>query len=178
MSFLRPELAARLSRGREAVAWSAALALGLWLMWRGYAQPEPLQFVVGLLLAGAGFGLLRGALRRLRLGIAEVAEGVVVIDEARIGFYGPRGGGFVDLPAVVAVHVSPMGAGHAWLIDSEDGTRLAIPTGARGAEGLVDALGVLPGIDFDAAAEALARAESAPSTIWRRSARSEARRLR
>ncbi len=178
MSFLRPELAERLSRGREAFAWSAALAVGLWLMWRGYAQPEPLQFVVGLVLALAGFGLLRGALRRLRLGIDELGEGVVVIDEARIGFYGPRGGGFVDLPTVVAVHVSPMGAGHAWLIDAEDGTRLAIPAGARGAEGLVDALGALPGIDFDAAAEALARAENVPATVWRRAAPAEARRLR
>lgn len=178
MSFVRPELVARLSRGREAIAWTIVLAVGIWSMWRGYARPEALQFVVGLILAGTGLGLLRGALRRLRLGRDALGEGVVVIDEARIGFFGPRGGGFVDLPAVVAVGIAPFADGHAWLIDAEDGTRLAIPAGARGAEGLLDALGALPGIDFDAAAEAFERAETAPATIWRRSAPPDARRLR
>ena len=38
MSFVRPELAARLRRWREPMVWAALLGVGLWLVWRGYAR--------------------------------------------------------------------------------------------------------------------------------------------
>ena len=101
MSFLRPELAARLRRWRESLVWAALLAAGLWLVWRGYGGLAPLPFLLGLLLAAAGLGLLRGSIRRLRLSADALDEGVVVIDEARIAYLGPRQGGVVDLPAVI-----------------------------------------------------------------------------
>ena len=108
MSFLRPELAEALVRRREALVWGAALALGLGLLWRGYARVEPLSFVVGIAVALAGFALLRGALARMRLAGAAAAPGVVVVDEGRIGLLGPAGGGFVDLPALVAADASSL----------------------------------------------------------------------
>ena len=172
MSFVRPEIVARLRRWREPIGWGALLVAGVWLVWIGYSRLAPLPFVVGLALAATGAGLLRPALRRIRL-IGELGEGVVVIDEARIAYFGPRGGGFVDLPAIVRVeivtrpHVPPDSA-HAWVISADDGTRLTIPLGAEGADRLLDALSPLPGIDFDAGVAAVAARGPGRATVWKR----------
>jgi hypothetical protein len=173
MSFIRPELMARLVHWREPIGWAALLATGLLLVWRGYARLEPLLFVGGLILAAAGLGLLRAALRRLSLSSATLSEGVVVIDEARIAYLGPRDGGFVDLPAVTRVEIVsrphlPPASPHAWVITAEDGTRLTIPLGAEGADGLFDALSPLPGIDFDAGIAALTARRPGRATVWRK----------
>ncbi len=173
MSFLRPELAARLHHWREPIGWATLLAVGLLLAWRGYARLEPLLFVVGLLLAAAGLGLLRAAMRRLSLSATTPAEGVVVIDEARIAYLGPRDGGFVDLPSVTRVEIVsrphlPAASPHAWVITAEDGTRLTIPLGAEGADRLIDALSPLPGIDFDAGVAAINARRPGRATVWRK----------
>ncbi len=173
MSFVRPELAARLRHWREPIVWAALLAAGLLMIWQGYARLEPLVFFLGLASAVTGIGLLRPALRRVKLGGDAMSEGVVVIDEARIAYFSPRGGGFVDLPAVTRVeivtrpHVPPASA-HAWIITADDGTRLAIPLGAEGADRLFDALSPLPGIDFDAGVAAVAARRPGRATVWRK----------
>lgn len=167
MSAIRPDLAARLRRWREPLAWGALLLLGLALIWRGYQALAPLTFAAGLLAAAAGAGLLRPALRRVSLAGAAEAEGVVVIDEARIGYLGPREGGFVDLPTLVSVEVrSDARNGAVWVLRGEEAV-LAIPFGARGAAMLLDALSALPGIDFDAALRAAA-GERQHVSVWKR----------
>jgi hypothetical protein len=172
MSFVRPEVAAGFRRWREPIAWGALLVVGLWMIWQGYRDLAIVSFVGGLLATATGASLLHGALRRIRLR-GELGEGIVVIDEARIAYLGPRGGGVVDVPALVRVaivtrpHVPP-DSGHAWILTSEDGTLVAIPTGARGADGLFDALSPLPGIDFDAAAAAIAAPGPARAVVWER----------
>lgn len=171
--FLRPELAAWLTRWREPLAWGALLACGLWLIWRGYQRLEVLYFAPGLLMAATGLALLRGSLRRARLATEAAAEGIVVVDEARIGYFGPREGGFVDLPAVVRVEIvsrphAPQSSAHAWVLTSEDGSRLVIPLGAQGADGLFDALSPLPGIDFDAGVAAIGSAGAQRAVVWKK----------
>jgi hypothetical protein len=173
MSFLRPELAARLHHWREPIVWGLLLALGLGLVWQGYARLEPLLFFLGLAAAATGLGLLCPALRRVRLSTDALAEGVVVIDEARIAYLGPRGGGFVDLPAVTRVEIVtrphvPTASSHAWIISAEDGTRLTIPLGADGADRLFDALSPLPGIDFDAGVAAVAARGPRRTVVWKK----------
>ena len=173
MSFVRPELAARLRVWREPILWGALSLAGVWLVWRGYAGLEPLSFTLGLILLGAGLGLLRDAARRVQLRQTSPAEGVVLIDEARIGYFGPRDGGFIDLPAITAVeivtrpHVPPDSA-HAWVLTADDGARLVIPIGAEGAERLFDALSPLPGIDFDAGVAAVVGPGARRATVWRK----------
>ena len=147
MTFLRPELALALQRRRESLVWAVTLAVGLALMWRGYARVEPLVFTAGLGASLVGLALLRGARARLRLGSAAAAPGVVVIDEGRIGLFGPQGGGFVDLAALVAVEVAD-GPVRTWVLYAEDGAVLRVPFGATGAERIPDALAALPGLDL------------------------------
>lgn len=173
MSFLRPELQTRLHVWGESIIWSGLTLLGAALVFHGYHDIAPLSFVLGLLCVGAGLGLLLPALRRVRLAAQTPSEGVVVIDEARIAYLGPRGGGFVDLPSVARVeivtrpHIPPASA-HAWVITTEDGERLTIPLGAEGAERLLDALSPLPGIDFDAGVAAVLSRRPGRAVVWRK----------
>ena len=141
MSFVRPELAARLRRWREPIVWARAArrrrsgcsgaatpgSRRCRFVARPARSPPPASGCCARRCAGCGSAPTRSA------------EGVVVIDEARIAYLGPRDGGFVDLPAVIRVeivtrpHVPPASA-HAWVITAEDGTRLTIPLGAEGAD--------------------------------------------
>jgi hypothetical protein len=173
MSFVRPELAERLRLWREPITWGVLLALGMWLVWHGYSRLSPFSFVLGLGCVATGLALLRPAIRRLRLRGEVPGEGVVVIDEARIAYFGPRHGGFVDLPAVTRVEIVtrphvPSASAHAWLITAEDGTRLTIPVGAEGADRLLDALSPLPGIDFDAGVAAVAAPGPGRTLVWKK----------
>ena len=107
----------------------------------------------------------------------------MVIDEARIAYFGPRDGGFVDLPAITRVEIVsrphvPPASPHAWVITAEDGTRLTIPLGAEGADGLFDALSPLPGIDFDAGIAAVTARRPGRATVWSAHYPPEARRIR
>jgi hypothetical protein len=173
MSFVRPELVARVRIWAEPITWGAVLVLGLWMAWHGYRRLDLLAFSLGLVLTATGIGLLRGAVRRVRLRGGAMGEGVVVIDEARIAYFGPRDGGFVDLPAIARVeivtrpHVPPASA-HAWVIATDDGSRLVIPLGAQGADRLLDALSPLPGIDFDAGAAAVAAHRAGRALVWKK----------
>lgn len=173
MSFIRPELRARLRAWREPIVWSGLTVVGAAMVWRGYSAMAPLSFIAGLIATAAGLGLLLPALRRLRLASQTPAEGIVVIDEARIAYFGPRGGGFVDLPSVARVeivtrpHIPPASA-HAWVITTEDGERLTIPLGAEGADNLLDALSPLPGIDFDAGISAVLSRRPGRAVVWRK----------
>ncbi|MBB5222252.1 hypothetical protein HNP73_002188 [Amaricoccus macauensis] len=173
MSFLRPELQARLHVWGESIIWGGLTLIGLGLIFRGYQEVAPLSFMLGLLCAASGLGLLMPAIRRARLASQTPAEGVVVIDEARIAYLGPRDGGFVDLPSVTRVeivtrpHIPPASA-HAWVITTEDGERLTIPLGAEGADRLLDALSPLPGIDFDAGIAAVLSRRPGRAVVWRK----------
>lgn len=173
MSFVRPELKARLHTWREPITWSVVALAGLLLVWHGYAAIDLLPFLLGLVALAVGLGLLLPALRRLRLSAETPAEGMVLIDEARIAYLGPKGGGFVDLPSVARVeivtrpHIPPASA-HAWVITTEDGERLTIPLGAQGADGLLDALSPLPGIDFDAGVSAVLSRRPGRAVMWRK----------
>jgi hypothetical protein len=172
MSFIRPELASALARWREPLVWGGVMALGLALAWRGYAGGGALLIVVGALASGVALGLLVGALGRQAVRAAAPGPGIVAIDEGRIGYLGPRDGGYVDLPTLVEVALVERagGAGRAWVLRSDDGTALEIPLGAVGAERLPDALAALPGFDLSRGVTALARPGGRHKPVWTRAA--------
>jgi hypothetical protein len=132
VSIVRPELAQRLTRWREVIVWGAVLAVGLALVVRGLSPVAPLLLLAGGVAALIGAALLSAALRRVAFGSAGPAEGVVEIDEGRIGYLSPNWGGFMDVGAVVRVELVSRqglfgGGGHAWVLTSEDGERLTGP---------------------------------------------------
>lgn len=104
---IRPEIAAWVRVWREPLLWGALLLAGLWLVWQGYLALEPATIALGLLCAAAGLGLLRDALRRARLRLEAPAEGMVLIDEGRIAYLGPRGAGSSTSPRSSRSRSSP-----------------------------------------------------------------------
>lgn len=166
MSFIRPELAAALSTWREPVVWGGVGLFGAALLWHGVARDALLLMVLGGLLALTGMALLPGAIGRARLAALPPGEGVVMIDEGRIAFFGPHSGGFLDIESMERVEVVP-GTSPSWRLLARDGTRLDIPFAARGAEKLPDALGALPGIAIAAALALIDSPAARPRTIWR-----------
>jgi hypothetical protein len=171
VSFIRPELL----RWREVAVWAALLAFGLVLVLSGLSPLAPVLLVAGGAAALIGAALLTAALRRMAFGSDLPAEGVVEIDEGRIGYLSPHWGGFMDVGSVARVELVAQqgvlgGVRHAWVLTSEEGERLTIPLGARGAEGLPDALSPLPGLDLGAGAAALAGRLPGRVVVWARGA--------
>lgn len=166
MSFVRPELAARLRPWREAMLWSAGSLAGLWLAWQGWAGSALLLLLFGLLLAAVSAALLVTELRRRRLRGQEPAEGVVTVEEARIGYFGPRGGGFIDLDELVRVEILTDGSRPSWRLEEQGGASLRIPVGARGAENVYDALAPFARLDEEALHAALATRHSGRFPVW------------
>lgn len=151
MSFLRPELAAALGRGREVLAALVPVALGLWLIWLGGYLLVPL----GLAVAGLGLGWALLALRRLRFAQDVAAPGLVEVDEAQIGYLGPDLGGFVALPDLVELRLIVLRGRRLWRLKQADGQALLVPVDASGADRLFDAFTSLPGMETEALVAAL-----------------------
>lgn len=166
---IRPEARDAILRWREALAGGALLAAGAWLLATGYGLP--------LLLGGAasalGAVLVWSGLRHGRLRGEDDAPGLVEVDEGRITYLAPVMGGTVSLDELAEVSLRRMAAGEAfWRLAPVDGGALMVPTGARGADALLDALSPLPGFDGGAmvrAAREVGRGAGRGTVIvWRR----------
>ncbi|MEM1343093.1 MAG: hypothetical protein AAGI34_00775 [Pseudomonadota bacterium] len=178
MSFLRPQALALLLRYAEA-ALTGLGALWLALLAFDWLTRAPLVGVaLGLLSVGGAFWSLTALRRAAMAGATSAAAehagpGVVEIAEARIGYFGPDGGGWVALDDLVAVAALADGQGGlvSWEFLTGEGDRLSIPGGARNAMALPDTLAALPGFDTGAAARALTGERVGLRVLWRRSGR-------
>lgn len=151
MTWLRPEITAALSRGREVIAGGVIVGLGLWVA----AQGGYLLLPVGVGLAGLGAGWALTALRRLRFAQGPDGPGVVELDEGQVGYLGPGGGGFVSLVDLVELRLLRLRGRRLWRLKQADGQALLIPVDAAGADRLFDAFASLPGLDTAALVAAL-----------------------
>jgi hypothetical protein len=166
MSFVRPELQARLRPWRETVAAGGFVAAGLWLIWLGGYVLVPFGAsvaAVGLVWAGI-------AVRRRRFARGIGAPGMVEVDEGQVGYLGPTFGGYVSLRELVEIRLVDIHGQHLWRLKQEDGQALLIPVSAAGAEQLHDAFATLPGIEMSVLSRALA-ARVGTQVLWRRPVR-------
>lgn len=170
MSFVRPELAERIRPWREVIVWGAGVIWGLWLIWRGGRTGALHLLAFGVFVVFASGGFLVAALRRRRLTGLPPAEGVVSVREARIGYLGPRGGGYVDLDDLRRVDIVTDGRRQMWQFETAEGEALRVPVGARGAEAIYDALAALVEIDEEALHSALATRQAGRFPVWVRMA--------
>jgi hypothetical protein len=165
MSFLRPEVAALLTRWREALVAAAVAAAGLWLL----AQGGVLASAFGALALAAGAALGVTALRRRRFARPPSGPGVVEIVEGQIGWYGPGIGGFVALSDLSALGLVTVAGLRCWRLVQQDGRLLLIPVDAAGAEALFDAFAALPGLRIAPLLAALDSGADHPR-LWHRTA--------
>ncbi|MEM6905768.1 MAG: hypothetical protein AAF568_07725, partial [Pseudomonadota bacterium] len=94
--------------------------------------------------------------------------GLVTVEEGKIGYFGPEGGGFASLSALARVELWRGGGQAVWRFIGLEGGILEIPTEAAGAERLIDVLSGLPGLDYQALIEARLSDEPGVIRIWQR----------
>ncbi len=155
---IRPELLAVLRRWREPLLAGGALVLGLWFI----ALPGAGLTIVGGALAVAAVGLLIPAIQRVRLLQGQDGAGMVEITERQLTYLAAEGGGLLSLDLIADVRL----ADRVWHLADSAGNRVEIPADARGADTLLDALLVLPGIDAGRVTRALQ--EGGDHIIWRK----------
>jgi len=173
VSYFRPAALAVLARLAEpAVAGLAALWLGLEAVGL-IAAGRLFGLVVGVLALAAGAWCVAAAMRAaITLRALREGPGLVLIQEGRISYWGPHGGGIVALDSLVAVALVPdRESGAAWELIAEDGTCLWIPQGAKNADALPDTLAILPGFDAMAAIGGPGQRPGARRTVWTRPGR-------
>ncbi len=160
--FLRPEVRATLKRWREALVGGALALLGLY--W-GLVGGGLLRIVaVALILLGAA--LLFAGIQRGRLRTGSGGAGVVQLVEGQLGYFGPQTGGVIAVADISAVSRR----GNLWILQGA-GQRLEVPMDASGAECLLDAFAMLPGLNMSAI---LARTEDhgdIAQVLWQRGPR-------
>lgn len=140
--FLRPAARAGLQRWGET---GAALALAAAGVWWALSGPGPVHWL-GWVLAALGAALAIGAIQRARFAARGLGTGLIEVVEREVRYFGPRGGGVVALDLMLALSLSA--DAQYWLVESRDGTVLAIPRAASGHEALFDAFAALPGLDM------------------------------
>ncbi|MBM7066062.1 hypothetical protein [Actibacterium sp. 188UL27-1] len=162
MSFIRPELRDGLVRWREVIIATGAAGFGLLL----YSQGGYVFGVLGILLMIGGGAGVWVALRRMRFAADGSAPGLVEIDEGRITYLGPYGGGVAELDLLTRILINHDTAQPGWVLHSGDGSVLTVPLAAEGAEALFDALSALPGFSARTALRARSDEANAQTPVW------------
>ena len=159
MNFIRPEVRDTLLRWREVLVGLAALALGLRFLLTSFGA----LFLIGAGLSLAGAALILAGIQRARFRSGGGGSGVVEIDERRITYLGPFGGGAVAVDDLVEIGVDPS---RSWLVQDRGGTHLMIPMNAEGADALFDAFAAVPGMTSAKLVEAARSNPRHYTTIW------------
>lgn len=165
MSFVRPEIAARISKWREVVAGLVFGGLGLYLV--ATTRGAPFLIGVGLMVAGGALivaGVQRGRFRRDADG-----PGLVRVVEGRVTYFGPFDGGSVSIERLAWLELDQLDGGAAhWTLIEEDGHRLEIPVSALGNDMLFDAFSALPGLKTEHMLASLENPVRERRLIWQR----------
>ena len=162
--FLRPEVAALLTRWREVLGTLAVMAAGGWIA----ARPGLIVQGFGYALIGLAAIALVPAIRRARFAADGQGPGVVQVVEGRILYMGPETGGAVSIGELSSLSLRRDHEGNsAWLLQ-EPGQMLVIPVDAAGAEALFDAFTALPGLGAQRLLAARRSLRSGTQTLWRR----------
>ncbi len=163
MSFVRPEVKARLWHWREALTGAALILLGLlWLI-----TETGLLSAMGAALAVTGALLVFIGAQRSRFRTGSGAPGLVQIDERQVTYFGPVAGGALSIDALARVDLDPTAQPHpAWILTDTAGQTLSIPTHAENAEALFDMFTALDGIRTEAMLRHLRSKPIKPVKIW------------
>lgn len=165
-NLIRPDAAQTLRRWSEVLMSIAVLGLGIYWAFASFGVVR----WIGYAVAALGVALLWSAWQRARFTARGVGPGVVQVVEAEIRYFGPRGGGFAAISAILALRLSADGA--FWLLETEDGEILVVPRAAKGAEALFDAFSLLPGLEMERLLQIVAQGPAPKARmIWQRSAR-------
>jgi hypothetical protein len=169
VSFIRPELQAKIIRWQEPLVHMGLILIELWVLVRAMARFNFTLQVLCVVLLTVSTGLLIVSIRKLRLrGIGSV-QGHVEVDERRITYYTAGEGWSVSINDLRLVSLtSPMSpeGDLIWTFEDIFGTTLKVPSSARDVDGVFDALAALKGVNYEAITQASSSTGVQDFTIW------------
>ncbi|MEL6582309.1 MAG: hypothetical protein AAFQ36_00630 [Pseudomonadota bacterium] len=164
--FIRPEVKVWFERNQELLFAVFLLILGLIGIGRGVFLGATLSLAVGGTLFLIALPLIRRSAMRLKLTRGQAA-GIVLIDERRIGFLGPDGGGFLESDHLHGVDLRISDGVATWTLIGEEGQSLMVPVKAKGGEALYDRFTSLPGFSLSTALDLIEANAEGSHRIWR-----------
>lgn len=172
MSFIRPRVRAVLFHWRAAIVGAGLVLVGIYLVATGLTA----QRFIGFGVIGLGLVIVWDGIRRARFPAPGGGAGVVEVDERRITYFGPEGGGSVSIDGLLSVTIvttdmGPFASDLFWQFQDTADQQLIVPSNAEGAEALFDALSALPGVNYGAVIAASGSTKPQSFDIWRRSPR-------
>ena len=163
---IRPEVRIFLKHYAQALTGAVLTALALyWTL----TIPGVLHWITGAFAVIAAALTVDGIRRGRLLRESDEVAGVLEIDERRILWMTGEGGAALSINELVEVDLLRRGRNTFWRLKDRGGQALLVPYTAKGAEGLIDGLAVLDGIDFSLAAKALGRKDDHTTVLWRAS---------
>jgi hypothetical protein len=165
MSFIRPEIAQKLNRWREALAGAGSAALGIvWITTESGALA-----IIGTVLTIGGALLIFAGIQRARFRQGSGGPGLVQLDEGQLTYFGPFEGGSIPVETLTMLELDPSQepAAH-WILSHSVGETLNIPVNAEGAEALFDVFAALPGIDTKNMLDRLQDQPDEKIVIWQK----------
>lgn len=172
MSFIRPEAMAEVIRWRDVIVAAALASLGTWMFVTKLGVPK----VAGGILVVAALALAWTGIRRARFVGKGDGPGVVELDERQISYFGPHSGGSLAVDGLqrITIQTGLNRAGEAqryWLLEGLNGDALRIPSSAKNAQALFDAVTALSGVNYDQAIKALQATQTDQFLVWQKDKR-------
>ncbi len=163
MSFIRPEVAQKLNRWREALAGFAAAAFGSYWM----VTEDGARLLIGVVLTVGGALLIFAGIQRARFRLGSGGPGLVQLDEGLLTYFGPLDGGSLHIEDLLRLDLDGTSKPDAsWVLSHQAGDDLHIPVNAEGSDALFDVFAALPGIQTEAMLTKLKSNPDARVTIW------------
>lgn len=167
MSFIRPEVRAKLWHWREVAFTTVFALLGVHLIGRGVDLSSPVFITLGAVLTVLSTGLLYVAIQRARFRPGDTAPGMVEVTERRISYLGPIEGAMVSIDALTRVEIRQSEAfGSVWVLYHTEGPSVVIPTAAAGSSILFDTFSALKGVDMELMIQATTDVAEHTKLIW------------
>lgn len=165
MSLIRPEAAQIFARWHEAIIGAAVLCLGLY--W-GLFTGGGLLHWIGYAVAICGVILLVTGLQRGRFRVGGGGQGVVSLVEGRVTYFGPTGGGAIDLNDLSQLSIIRSANPPHWCLEQTGLPPLTIPLDAEGADLLFDAFAHLPDLQTERMLRQMQSPGDHATVIWRK----------
>ncbi|MEL7277477.1 MAG: hypothetical protein AAGK98_13480 [Pseudomonadota bacterium] len=164
MSFIRPEVSGIIWKYREPIIWVPVMLSSLWMLMnaRGF-----LMIALCAVLYAVSTAFLLVSVQRVRFRQATASAGVVVIDERRVGYFGPVTGGSLEMDELGELELIMADNEPQWRLTDKTGQCITVPTAAKGADGLFDLFTALPGFSMDAALRALEARSEVDVSLWK-----------
>ncbi len=167
MALFRPEAVKTLKRWQEPIVIGVFLLATVRVLWLAFMWSSWVMALFGIALASIVGSLFYAALLRIRLRSDASAPGLVEIDERNITYLAPHLGGVVSIDSLRKIDISPTrSGGRNWVLYSVDGAPVLIPFNAEGADMLIDAFTVLPGLGVEKISRAARSTSLVIETIW------------